>query len=408
MATRTRLGLAGATAAAICAVLVTAARAQAPERAAYDFEDGPQGFAAITLRNGAVEADAGSSASVTREKELVHGGAAALAYAYKLEPGAMRVLAAQAGIPKATKSVRFWARSAQATTLVWTLREGGGPDYSLSFYVPANEWVPVAANLDELTPGDSVPDRARKLDTGAVGSITLMDFATVLVNASPEIAKLLPDFKGERKVWLDDVQFSPERLPQAGGLVTVPSRAFLVDNFETGLVRWVPVRVPVENGVFRIEVFPPDTQLQVRPDAAPPGNPKTVLDAGGKGLRFSYNRGAQDAFLLVRSLDKEDLSAAQRLRLSINMSRKSLIIVQVKEKDDSEYQRILMPDETQGWQNLDLALSDLTLSDNSKDENNKLDTDQIKEISIADASIFAQLEGGATMMELDGISFTLR
>jgi hypothetical protein len=52
----------------------------------------------------------------------------------------------------------------------------------------------------------------------------------------------------------------------------------------------------------------------------------------------------------------------------------------------------------------------MTLGQDSKDENNRLDPDQIKEISILDASGFAggALPSGDTTMELDAVHFTLK
>jgi hypothetical protein len=396
-------------AAALCGLILgSATLAQGPERATYDFEDGVQSFMALHAREGGVEPDSTATLTVAKDKENVHGGAGALAYTYKVEPNAYRTVAAMAPIPKGTQSVRFWVKSGASTALIFTLRDQAGTDRTLSVYVPAGKWVPVAANLDEFQAPDLAAG-ARKLDPGTVNAIGVTDIAIMLVNAGGDIAKALPNFQGQRTIWLDDLEFSPQRVAQTSGPVTSPEgKSYVVDNFESPTIRWTPVHVPIENGMPRFQIFPTIAELEIRPEAAPPGEPKTAVAGGGRGLRLSYNRGAMDIYALIRSLEKDDLRTAERLRLSLNLSRPSLVIVNVKEKDDSEYQHVIMPEQSTGWHTLDLLLSNLTLSDNSKDENNRLDADQIKEISIIDASAFAQLPGGDVTLELDGVSFGVK
>ena len=82
--------------------------------------------------------------------------------------------------------------------------------------------------------------------------------------------------------------------------------------------------------------------------------------------------------------------------------------MQVKEKDDSEYQYVITPENSTGWQNLDLPLSSLNLGDNSKDENQKLDPEQIKEVTILDASAFAGVGAAEVTIDLDAVYFTVK
>jgi hypothetical protein len=103
-----------------------------------------------------------------------------------------------------------------------------------------------------------------------------------------------------------------------------------------------------------------------------------------------------------------DLSHADRLRLNLSMSQKSLILIQLKEKDGSEYTTTIMPENSVGWQNMDVALSDFTLGNDSKDENNALDPAQIKEMAILDGSGFAGQPAGDVTMDLDAVRFTLK
>jgi hypothetical protein len=377
-------------------------------RMLYDFEDGEQGFAPISVKDNQLEVDPSATVSVTKDKAQIKSGAGSLVYSFKVEPKVFRALVAEAKLPPETQALQLWVRSAAQTILMLTLREEDGSSYQLPFHIPAHQWTQVAANLDELELGDNEKDENNKLDLNQVAHVGLIDIANVLVNAGEAAGAALPDFKGARQLWLDDLRFSKERVPQAAGLVkTDAGSSYLVDNFEAGVVRWTPVRlVFVNNPMF--DLFPENSTLKISADAAAPGMAKTPVEPGGKGLRFSYKRGEKEAFALVRSVERADLGRAERLRLSLNCTQKSLLVVQVKEKDGSEYQHLILPDDSVGWRNLDLRLSGLTLSESSKDENNALDPGQIKEITLVDGSAFLGGLTGDAAVEIDAVSFTLK
>lgn len=380
--------------------------AQATARALYDFEDGTQGFMPLVFKDGSVGMD--SDASVTVVKDLAKSGKGALSYSFKPQAASFRALLTEAKLPGDTQSISFWIRSSTRTILLVSMREEDGSSYELPMYVPANEWVSVVANLTEFRPGMDGQDENSKLDLDQVRQFGVLDMANILVNAPA--GALATDFTAPRQLFLDDVKFSPERVAQGSGEVTVGGqKARLLGNFETGQVDWIPVRVNIANGAPAFDLFPESASLKVLTEAAAPGAGKTPLEPGGKGLRISYKRGAQEVYGFVRSLESQPLpNTADRLRLSINVSQKSMILIQVKEKDDSEYQYVITPDNSVGWQSLDLALSSLTLGDNSKDENQKLDPDQIKELSILDASAFAGLGAADVSIDLDAVYFTIK
>jgi hypothetical protein len=79
----------------------------------------------------------------------------------------------------------------------------------------------------------------------------------MLVNSTDDFAKALPNLQGARKVWLDDLEFSTERVPQATGVVKTDSGSTLVvDNFDAGLVRWASIKVNIGNMPPTFEIFP--------------------------------------------------------------------------------------------------------------------------------------------------------
>ena len=383
----------------------TESRAQATPRASYDFEDGAPVFTAISFNDGQISPDGGATVAVVRDQ--VKSGTGALSYSYKVEPKVFRALTVGARLPAGTQSARFWVKSTTQSVLMLALREEDGSNYQHAFHVPAHEWVQVTGNLDEFALAEGT-DENKKLDPDQVSSASFTDFAALLVSLNDDVAKAFPQIAGPRQFWLDDLQFGTERVPQATGVVhSGMAGSYLVDNFETGVVQWLPVRA-VFVAAPSFELLPQNTTLKVLTEAAAPGAGKLPLEPGGKGLRYTYQRGDKEAYALVRSLERVDLARADRLRLSLNVSRKSLLLVQVKEKDDSEYQSLIMPDDSVGWRNLDLALTELTLGNDSKDENGKLDPGQIKDLSIMDASSFLNLPGGDTTLDVDAVSFTLK
>jgi hypothetical protein len=219
-----------------------------------------------------------------------------------------------------------------------------------------------------------------------------------------------PEVAAPRQIWLDDLHFAGGTQPIAFGPVkTGAEDAFVVDNFETDIVRWSPARMTLAQPPV-LEIFPSDTSFKALKEAAAPGMARSPIEPGGRGLRYSYRRAANQLFAVFRDLGRVNLAKADRLRLSLRLSQKSLVVVSVKERDGSEYQHAIMPEQSEGWQTLDLALSEMTLGQDSKDENNRLDPDQIKEISILDASGFAggALPTGDTTLELDAVHFTLK
>lgn len=393
--------------AAATPVFLSPARAQAVPRELFDFEADLQGFTAIQVKDGNFNPDPNGGLSVVTAKDQVKSGSGTLSWSHKAEPGTFRALVVEAKLPANAARLEFWVKSSAQTVLTFTAREADGSSYHLACHVPAHEWTRVSANLDELTLGDNETDENGKLDLDQVNSIGIFDLTTMLVQ-SPELGSR-PELRTPRTLWLDDLRFSPERAPQAFGVAREGDKSsFVVDNFEGDAVRWLPVRLVIAQPPS-IEIFPGNTSLKLQKEAAGPGMARTPTEAGGRGLRFTYPRAAMEVFALIRSLERADLSKAERLRMSLRMSQKSLVIVGVKEKDGSEYNHTIAPDQSEGWQSLDLALSDFSLGGESKDENNALDPGQIKEISIVDASAFAgTLGNGETSIEIDAVSFALK
>ncbi len=404
---------------AASAILVAANGSRTPAlaqggRANFDFEDGTQGFTALNIKGGQPVEDPSVKLEQVKAKDQVKTGEGALSYSYKLESGAVRFLVLPTKVAAGTKAIKFWVRSNTPTILAVNLREADDSRYGVSVTVPAFDWTPVAVNVDEMVLSSDSQDENGTLDLDAVDTLTIFDFATFLVNSgNAALLNAVPNALGPRQLWLDDFQLATEAAPKStGSFKTGANEYHIVDNFDDGTVRWTPIRVNLGAMPPQFEILPsdPPVSLKVMTEAAAPGQAKSPVEPGGKGLRFSYKRAAQQIYAINCNLEGRKLGAVNKLKLSINPSIKSLLIVQVKEKDDSEYNQTLIPDGTNGWRNLEFPFDTLVLADNSKDENGKLDPDQIKEVTILDASGFApdMAPPGDVTLDVDAVVFQIK
>ncbi|MGD8239511.1 MAG: hypothetical protein PVH68_13210 [Armatimonadota bacterium] len=128
---------------------------------------------------------------------------------------------------------------------------------------------------------------------------------------------------------------------------------------------------------------------------AEPADVKTGIGA----LRFAYE--AEKGALRAAVLGEPALAGMRSLRFWIKSSTATPVLVQLRERDESEYAiAALLP--AGKWQRVAVNLADLWLDENSMDENGGLDTDQVATIALADvAPLFAMLADAAP--ELAGL-----
>lgn len=353
-----------------------------------DFESELSGWTALKIDDGAgLVPDEESKVAHIRDGQNTRLGRGALSYVYDLNPAALRVLSLQR--PKdftGTESLRFWLKSACATSFTASLVETGGAVYQAPFYSPAGTWQEIVLNLDELLPDDASKDRNGKLDLDEIESIRLQDAGCFLV-------RLLPDLKGPRLLWLDDVVLSSKPAPRTTG----PTKSIhLVDSFESPLIRWTPVSIEV-GGTPRINVF--DSAISIDSDA--PGG------GGKQSLRISYVREAMKIQAFLRNLEKADLRKATALELSLRTSRDGTFVLGIEEKDGSRYNQLLELKAGDGWKAFSHRLDGFGLAQDSQDENKVLDAGQIKEISLIDLSPMIAGSTGETVVRVDQVRFAL-
>lgn len=341
-----------------------------------DFEGDQIEWTALKVDETGANPDVAGKLSITHEAAEVKSGKGSLSYSYEVVPKQLKVLALQG--PRdlsGMRSIRLWVKCSHATAVVVGLGETGGATYQAAAHCTAGAWQEIAVNLDEFIVDEPAKDPNGKLDLDQIGSITILDIGGFL-------AAFLPDLKGPRTMWLDDVVFSSKPVAQTTGpaQVTKVVPIHLVDNFESPVIRWIPVSVDFTEGP-KFSLF--DGALAIDKD---------VPEGGGKqSLKFSYPRKGKKIHGIMRNLEKVDLSKATSLELALKASHDGSYVVTLEEKGGARYNRkvdLLLGD----WKSFSWKLSEFTLAEDSRDANGKLDADQIKQVTIVDLTA---MTGGA-------------
>jgi hypothetical protein len=357
-----------------------------------DFEGDSTEWAALRMDVTGVHPDGDAKVAIIREAGSAKVGKGALAYSFTIAPGVISALALQRPIDlTGMKSMRLWVKCSQATAAIIGLGEASGASYQAVAHCPAGAWQEVAINLDELTVDDASKDPNGKLDLDQVVSMSVFDIGGFL-------ATFLPDLKGPRSMALDDLSFSSKPVPATTGpaQVTRVVPIHRVDNFETSIIRWIPISVDFSDGP-KFNLF--DATVAVDKD---------VPEGGGKqSLKFAYPRKGQKIHAVMRNLEKVDLARATGIDLALKSSHDGTFIVAIEEKDGSRYNKTVEL-HAGDWKKLSLSLTEFTKADDTQDENDRLDAPQIKQVSIADIST---LTGGAEANEnqvwIDEVLFVL-
>lgn len=360
-----------------------------------DFETDPTGWMALKLEpaTGGGGEDADSKIAVAREAAAVKSGKGSLSYTYEIAAGTVRLLALQRPVDlTGMKSLRLWVKTSHATGVVIGLAENGSATYQAAVTCAAGQWQEVVVNLDEFVPDEPTKDPNGKLDLDQVGSIQVMDIGAFLVN-------FLGDLKGTRTLWLDDIAFSSQAVSLTTGAtkVTRVVPAFLVDSFESPVIRWIPISLEFAEPP-KFNLF--DAPVSIDKEAAPEG--------GKQSLKFAYPRKAGKANGLMRNVEKNDLSRATGLDLAVKTSGDGTFVISLEEKDGSRYQKIVELKSYDGWKTLNLSFGELTLADDSKDDNGRLDPAEIKQIAIADlTALIGGGESAENVLRVDQVLFVL-
>lgn len=377
-------------AAALCAVLCAVTlgspvRGMAPQ--IIGFEDGTAGFTAISVRgNEFLPEDQGGLRSA-KPPGGAPEGELAMQYSYRMAKGRVPLLVRPGALPDGVGGMELTVRPDISRMLMLIIR-AGGVDHRIQFLAPGGAWTKLAANFTDFTrPAGSPPLQPEKVE-----AVSLVDIEAYLVNSPEgELAVAAPEGGEQRELWLDRLV-----LAEATPGDPAPAR---VGSHHGEAAAWLPLRLR-----------PGGPPPMVHP--AYPGITVTRVEGepAGDSISFSYNRAAGELFVFQRDLGSYDLRGARKLNLRLRLSRPTLLLVQLKEEDGSEYSFPLIPGGMENrWRSLSLNLSengDFGLNDESKDENHRLDIEQVREMVLIDAGQAAGAEPGLTTIDVAGIAFS--
>jgi hypothetical protein len=364
---------------ALC-VLVGASRhpCQSQEALRYEFDVEVGGWQPLEMRLDGGLAEPKATLDITDLPENVKSGIGALQFAYEAEKGVIR--AAVLGQPNLAgmRSLRFWIKSSATTPVLVQLREEDESEYMVMTLLPERKWQRVVVNLADFWLDEDSVDENNQLDADQVAAIVLADvapFLAMLADAEPGLAGLFPVQLGPRELFLDDLEFSPEPVPELHPRrETAEGTQVTIDTFDSGML----LALPFGGATADIVEAEGDSYLQIQCEAQPFAG---VITPAVQGL---------------------PLDGLQRITFRIKCTADCVLAVSLEERDDSRYSATLVMKGSEEWQTVNVAAEQFALDDDSEDENGQLDAGVVKNLTIADISGMIGLKAPRTLL-LDDI-----
>lgn len=335
-----------------------------------DFENGMNWYPMhISLKAHEVGFDQDTRATLTEAPASVKSGKHALEFHYKVTPGSASVLSKRiaGGVLAEASALRFWERTSAATALIVALNERGGGRYNTTVYCPKDQYQQVCLKTSEFKLDDDSKDANNQLDLGEVASIDITDAAGFLATFTQE------RIDQERTLLLDGMEVVPKSNENAAGQ---EGKAVWSEDFRGGTILWIPVQVAFNP--LAVKVFPEGSLSVVHPKER--GDDSTALE-------YTYFVTGNTVAGLFRGIRPLKAGSARSMWLVARSESDTTLMVNLKERDESEYHHKVAMNKSDGWKVIGLPLSEFTLSEDKTDENNQLDLDQLKELALVDMSM---------------------
>lgn len=352
-----------------------------------DIEDESAGFRAMSASSEGLKPDSGGAISYEAPPAGGAAGSRALKFSYSAAGESLPLLVRPGGLPPGAGEIGLSLFSRRRGLFMLALRSGNH-DYRIQFALVPGAWRRLQAPLSAFAAEPGAPP----LDPGKVDALSLVDveaFAHQSLRGGEIPFAPIPS--DPRELWIDRLTFAPAPpAPPAGGRGAAPM------TFGSAPA-WLVLELSGVGKGPQVTLWPERATVEEAPEAGP------------GAIAFSYPREAGQVTLLHRSLEAMTLTGLNRLKIRLRLSRPSLLLIQLKERDGSEYQFPLIPaGQETGWRTLSLNLApsgDFGLAEHGKDENNRLDLDQIREITIIDPGPFGTAEAGPVRLELAEMTF---
>ena len=323
-----------------------------------------------------------ADANVIRDEEA--GGV--LEYQYTPQMGGFAGISTpvQAGLGGGN-SLRYWLKTTDYALIATVLTEVDGSTYTALMTSLPGAWQEVALSLAEFSLGDDSSDENGRLDPEQVTSVALADIVGFLAQAAMQETFIVAPEMGPRLLWLDDFQVTTETVqPRWQATEIEGRRAVRLDSFESSPLQW---HVIAGKGI------------EVAYD-------QDHVAEGEFSLRITYDLPPGKLIGALTGLTEISLTGMTRLSLSVMSEMPTTLLVQLKERDESEYNTMFEMQAGDALQRVEIALADLALGDDSSDENGRLDLDQVTEMVVVDASLMTENPVQLNTLWIDDVVFS--
>jgi hypothetical protein len=331
-------------------------------------------------------ADPAAQPTIATDANVIRADETGGVLEYEYTPGAFSGIVApvETGLDGA-RSLHYWLSTTDYALLANVLTEIDGSEYVAMVCSLPGAWQEVALDLGEFELGEDSSDENEQLDADQVQTIAIADITGFLAEAAlNETFLVAPDLE-PRIMWLDEFAASTESLGPRWQEFEVDGKpAVRLDSFEQSPLRW-----------FLLAGKGIDVDY----------DQDHVAD-GEFSLRIAYDLPPGKLVGAMTGMNGAPLTGMQRLSLSLMSEVPTTLIVQLKERDGSEYRTIRGITATDALQRLHFGLEELELGDDSQDENGRLDLDQVKEFVLADGSLMTETPVRVNTLWIDDIVFS--
>lgn len=253
--------------------------------------------------------------------------------------------------------LEFAVRAKLRTPLIVALNEQDGSSYNRPITVEPGEWRRVKLFWRDFALQDDSTDENGQLDGDQIGAVAFVDASFFLAALSEMAAPAginLPKIDvSENELWLDDIRLTDEAAGTLGDLLTDASGGS-------------PLFIPI---------LRPDASLERLADGL----------AGKPCWKVTYAVGEREVAGFWCGAPGRELAGTAGLHITVKPLVRTLLVVQAKERDGSEYNVVLdIPDGQ--TEDRHIPWPEFKLGDNSTDENGRLDPEQLKEFGLLDVT----------------------
>ncbi|MFQ6130745.1 MAG: hypothetical protein ACE5R4_01795 [Armatimonadota bacterium] len=350
------------------------------QRAPVQGQAGPPHFSFDADLEGWMSPNDTGLLSICTELDGVKVGEGSLQFDYTPLGGEMAAIAAGPLALSQAQSLSFWLKCTETTVFAIALAEADEDEYVLPVFVPADQWVRVEAAFSDFRLSEEDVDENGRLDPNEVAACFLVDVACFLLAEGEEAQFLFPYMSDlPRIMWMDDLVFSSDPVvPHRGPRDLAGERQVLLDDFQGGFLRWLPVQQ---------------------------GDPQVAAE-GYVSLEYELGKAQVPLAGLITMTSGEGLENAVAVHVRVGAEHDLKLGLTIEERGDARY---MAPVDVPGgeWQDVRVPLADFNLDDETTDDNGTLDPGQMKMFGLVDLGALLGGYTGPQRLLVDEVAFVL-